>query len=95
MLTIEKLKLMKPGPFAQGEVNNDDLPVPTINPIEYPGAKFKWVAIRGGYHDWAIYLDYDNKSYEEVKNNGQKTTSDANIIFLVPCNKDALNLYRK
>jgi hypothetical protein len=93
ILTLEKLKAMKPGEvFAQGEVENS--PDGVYMTDEHKGQMLKWVAKRGGYHDWAIYLDWAYKSFDSVLSNGQKTTTATYIKKLVPCDDEAFNMYR-
>lgn len=93
-LSLDDLKALEPIVFAKGEIMNKDLPVPMVNVREHPDLKLKWVAKRGGIHDWAIYLNYAHESYEECLMHGQKTTSNQNITFLVPCTPEALKMYR-
>lgn len=94
MLTLEKLKAMQPDTvFAQGVI--EDSPK-GIN-IGNTGKELKWVAIRGGIHDWAIYADspYESKdSFEEVAKYGNKVISKENIIKLVPCDEETFKMYR-
>ena len=76
--------------FDTGEVNEPQLSA-------YP---VRWVAVRGGAPDWAIYFapqpaEYSARhSREWVKTNGDKIT-EANLIQnLVPCDKEVLQRYR-
>ena len=62
-LTIKQLKAMKSGIFAKGETSVEDY---------WDASKemqIRWVAIRGGIHDWAIYYNLlgKNKTDEEIK----------------------------
>ena len=84
-LTIEKLKEMNPGIFKTG-VTRDD----TIE----RGTKLKWVAVRGGIHDWAIYYDKAEMSDEYVRDRGDKFTNKDTIRQLVPCDEEAFDMYR-
>lgn len=68
MLTLQQLKEMKPNTiFASGVGTiehpwfNDAKKVSEGGSLEEDGrsTKVKWVAIRGGYHDWAIYHSLD------------------------------------
>ena len=94
MLTLEKLKEMQPDLiFAQGVI--EDSPK-GIN-IGNTGNQLKWVAIRGGIHDWAIYADspYESRdSFEDVARYGNKVISEENIRKLVPCDTEAFKKYR-
>ena len=55
MLTIEKLKEMPIGIFDSGTVSDNSI---GIN-ISDSGELLRWVAVRGGIHDWAIYHSMD------------------------------------
>lgn len=93
MLTLKKLKEMKQGMFALGEVIDD----PTGANMANTGKMIKWVAVRGGYHDWCIYCDNPYSpcsSYTEVASVGDKITNREYITRLVPCDKEALEMYR-
>lgn len=95
-LTVDILKDMSPCVFRKGEINNADLPEPMVNIYEYPGLRLKWVAKRGqGYHDWAVYLHFDDQSFADCVIHGQKTRSEKNIRLLVPCTDEAFAMYRK
>lgn len=61
------------------------------------GKQIKWVAVRGGIHDWAIYTDNPYMpllNHEEVRQMGDKLHSPHNIKKLVPCDDQALEMYR-
>jgi hypothetical protein len=113
MLTLKKLKAMKPDTiFAQG-----------IGLIEHPwfndatrtleldgrSTKVKWVAIRGYYHDWAIYHSLDSNlepanyldgiqhleaDWQTIADHGAKLHNRNIVKKLVPCSKLALQFYR-
>lgn len=92
-LTLERLKEMKPGIFAQGEVIDS----PEGANMANTGTMLKWVASRGGIHDWAIYLDNPyspRSSYESVADLGDKLHNRETVKKLVPCNEEALSWYR-
>jgi hypothetical protein len=93
MLTLDQLKAMPPGiVFAQGEVENS--PEGVYMTKSFPGRKLKWVAKRGGIHDWAIYIHWADNDYEYVKCHGDKITYEKEIKKLVPCDHDAFKMYR-
>ena len=81
MLTLKKLKKMKPGIFAKGASVDAGIPI-------------KWVAVRGDVEDWAIYYGRIDWTYDNVKNWGYKIYDKVFIKQLVPCNNEALNMYR-
>jgi len=120
MLTIENLKEMKPDTiFAKGEAM---IRHPWFSSYEYAkkqGAyktvneegltKIKWLAIRGGIHDWAIYhsldanleradyLDGDSHlqtSWKRIARGGAKLHNEDEIKKLVHCSDEAFALYR-
>ena len=92
-LTIEDLKAMNPGEiFAEGTVENSPDGVFMTN--SNIGKELCWVAKRGGYWDWAIYIHWADKGRDFVITNGDKVMTDAFIKRLVPCNDEAFNMYR-
>ena len=84
-LTIQKLKEMKPGMFSTGTGTYPEL----IN------KKIRWVAVRGGIHDWAIYYHLSEKSEEFVRTQGDKCFTEDIIKRLVPCTDEAYDMYRR
>ena len=113
MLTLKKLKAMKPNTiFAKGY---GFIEHPWFNDakrnLEKNGrsVKVKWIAIRGGTHDWAIYhsLDanlepanyLDGNKHLEVSDDaiaklGAKLHREDEIKKLIPCSKLAFKMYR-
>jgi hypothetical protein len=111
LLTLEKLKSMKPGIFIRGFAliehpwfnhagNIDDF---NLTPV-------KFVATRGEIHDWAIYhslsSNFDKSSYLSsydhlyldwgtIYRSGTKLQNKETIKQLVPCNDEALKWYRR
>lgn len=83
-LTIKKLKTMNAGWFAIGIGT-----YPELEEIE-----IKWVAVRGGIHDWCIYYDKPEKTKEEIAAFGFKIHDRELIQRLVPADKEAINMYR-
>ena len=91
MLTVDQLKNMKPDTiFASGETTDD----PDGINMTGSGKELRWVACRGGIHDWAIYIQGSNWTDDMVKRMGDKVTSEANIRKLVPCDDEAFGWYR-
>jgi len=91
LLTLEKLKAMKPySVFATGTVENSLEGIFTTR----DGGLLRWVAVRGGIWDWAIYIHWADKSITWIKNHGDKVIGEANIRKLVPCDDEAFKMYR-
>ena len=84
MLTLQKLKDMKTGMFATGIGT-----YPEIIDIE-----IRWVAVRGGYHDWTIYYLSSIHSVNIVITHGDKIFTESIIKRLVPCDREAFEMYR-
>jgi hypothetical protein len=96
MLTIDELKKMKPGTvFASGEVEINH-PYYGQAP-EYPKTiQVRWVAIRGGIHDWAIYTDFDRPFLDNdaIAAYGVKLHDIGKVMELVMADFDAMEMYR-
>ena len=84
MLTLENLKEIKPGIFASGIVTESRLHAREV----------KWVAVRGGIHDWAIYYHKSFQEEEWIKDHGDKCFTEKVIKELVPCDDEAFKMYR-
>ena len=56
---------------------------------------FKWVAIRGEIHDWAVYQGAMYETYEEIARVGDKIYAEPIIKYLVPCDDEAFEMYRE
>ncbi len=91
MLTLQQLKDM-PDHTVFGVGTAWDSPS-GIN-MTNSGKELKWVAKRGQIHDWAIYIGWATQSTEDIKAHGDKVTSKENIKKLVPCDDEALEMYR-
>ena len=84
---------MPQGIFAQGLTIDSPEGINMAN-TQKP---IKWVAVRGYIYDWAIYADnpysprYD---YEGVRDMGDKVHDRDTIKKLVPCDDEALKMYR-
>lgn len=119
-LTIKQLKQIEPHTiFAKGETLiehpwfNNDAP----NKVNGKGepdkngkfVKVRWVAIRGGIHDWAIYHSLDANlepsrylggfshlevDWNRIADHGAKIHREDDIKRLVPCDNNALGMYR-
>lgn len=85
MLTLEKLKAMRPQEiFATGITLNTKL--------HYD--KVRWVAVRGEIPDWSIYYQLPTFTKSEVAYIGEKVTTKSVIEELVPCDSEAMEMYR-
>lgn len=113
LLTLQDLKNMEPNTiFAKGEgyIEHPWFNDAKIN-LEEDGrsVKVKWVAYRGGIHDWKIYhsldanlersdyLDGTNHlevSWERILQAGAGLHNREKIRELVPCTDEALEMYR-
>jgi len=111
ILTIDKLKAMKPNTiFARGQSKilhpwfND-----AKNIDENNETIVNWVAIRGGYHDWAIYHSMDanlepanyfdgdthlQATDTQIADHGAKLHTEKKIKEFVPCDEEAFKMYR-
>lgn len=92
MLTLQQLKDMPDHTaFAHGTTSDDAAGINMAN----TGNQLRWVAKRGGYHDWAIYIHFAYNNEEYIKTNGDKVTGEDNIKKLVPCDNEAYEMYRR
>lgn len=91
ILTLDMLKDMPPHTHFATGVTTDNLN--GIN-MTNSGQLLRWVAVRGGMHDWAIYINWAYRSEDEVAKNGDKVCSIESIKYLVPCTDEAFKMYR-
>lgn len=90
-LTLQELKDMESDSiFATGVVQDSPEGINMTN----SGRDLRWVACRGGIHDWAIYIQDASWPPQQVKQTGDKVTSEHNIKKLVPCDDEAFGMYR-
>lgn len=90
MLTREKLNKFEPGTiFASGLDFDGENGINLWN----TGELIRWVAVRGGVDDWAVYADKASKSAESVRDFGCKL-SRGEATKLVLGNQDFCNRYR-
>ena len=91
MLTLQTLKDMQPGEvIATGTANDDPQGLFMAN----TNRPLRWVAVRGGIHDWAIYCHFADKDIEWIKRQGDKVCMESHIRKLVPCDNEAFKMYR-
>lgn len=93
MLTAHTLVNMPPDTiFASGTLEDSTNDINIAN----SGKEMRWVAVRGkGFCDWAIYVHFAIHSIEYVARSGDKIFSPVIIQLLVPCDEDAIRLYRR
>jgi hypothetical protein len=84
MLDRKMLEDMPLGTIFADGVNNDH--------VGY--RDFRWIAIRGGIADWAIYYDRTTNNMDWVRNYGAKMLNPEKIRELVPCEDEAFEMYR-
>jgi ABC-type Fe3+-hydroxamate transport system substrate-binding protein len=82
MLTLKQLKEMQPDTIFASGVGMDGQD------------EIRWVAVRGGIHDWAIYYGRLSQSKEEIRDYGDKLFSEEKIKRFVPCDDEAFDMYR-
>ena len=83
-LTIKKLKEMKEGIFATGTGTYPELVEDEV----------RWVAVRGGIHDWCIYYHHSYNDVQFVASQGDKIFTELIIKRLIPCDDEAYSMYR-
>lgn len=101
MLTKQLLESYKPDQiFATGEIVDGPLGIQLTN----SGNQLRWVAVRGRIPDWAIYClgtarDIHSRAHSTfsetyVRDYGDKLYEEESILRLMPCDEEALKLYR-
>lgn len=94
MLTLQQLKDMPVGYiFAKGMALDAEGVVNVAN----TGSMIKWIAVRGTIHDWAIYTDNPHQplaDFEQLRTMGEKLKNLKYVQMCVPCEKEALEMYR-
>ena len=90
MLTLEKLEDMNPQTvFASGNISVEDY---------WDASKemmIDFVAIRGRIPDWTIYYALEGtRSMDWILSWGDKMRNKRSIQKCVPCNEEALEMYR-
>lgn len=76
--------------FARGETIDS----PEGINMSRSGKPLRWVAERGGIHDWAIYIHFADHDYEWIRRHGDKVFFEDHIRKLVPCDSEAFRMYR-
>lgn len=85
LLTLADLKAMPPDTIFATGITED--PRPYNEPV-------RWLAVRGGIHDWAIYYHLPEKTIEWIRDHGDKCFTTPVIRELVPCDDEAFKMYR-
>ena len=85
LLTRKLLEEMKPGEvIASGVAQNEE------------GDKVKWVAVRGGIADWAVYATTNMDHNDDwIKQYGNKIHSMVIVDQLIPADQTAKDMYRQ
>ena len=56
--------------------------------------RLRWIAVRGGMHDWAIYCHLAFHDVEWIRSQGDKVYMKHHIRHLVKCDDEAFAMYR-
>ena len=91
MLNAEEFSKLPEGIFRQGLCSDS----PTGCNIDATGKILKWIAVKYNRTEWAIYLNFPEKSDEWIFRHGTKTRSEGNIRQLVPCTDEVYSNYSK
>lgn len=91
MLTLQKLKDMVPDTIFDTGVAVDS---PTGLNMTDSGKELRWIAVRGGIYDWAIYAHFSDRSEEWIRRHGDKVFSENHIRKCVSCDNEAFQMYR-
>lgn len=85
MLTKEMLEAMpEDTAFATGVTTDRRLHEESV----------RWVAVRGGIADWAIYYHKESMGIKYIRDHGDKCFTKDIIKLLVPCDENASKAYR-
>lgn len=91
MLTIEQLEAMPEDTiFATGTANDDPDGLFMAN----TNRSLRWVAVRGGIADWAVYCHFADRDAAWIARHGDKVRMEHHIRQCVPCTDAAFAQYR-
>ena len=90
-LTLDMLKTMEPHAIIATGMANDD---PQGLFMANTNQQLRWVAVRGGIHDWTIYCHFAYHDIGWIMRQGDKVCIIDHIKKLVPCDDEALAMYR-
>ena len=85
-LTVPQLKDMAPDTVFKSGIG--------YYPKMFADSEIKWVATRGGIHDWAIYFHMWDKTDAYVQKMGDKLRDENMIKQLVKCDDESFDMYR-
>lgn len=90
---LTKAKLVS---FALNEIFDQGLVVDNATGISIDNSDkiLRWVAVKGGAQDWAIYVAHYKTSPEMTAKYGTKIHNMDNVSKLLPCTSEVLELYR-
>lgn len=93
MLTLQQLIDLPPYTiFARGETTNSPDGI-YMTDSDF-GRKLRWITKRGEIYDWAIYIHWADSDWDYIRDYGDKVFDKDNIRKLVPCDDEALAMYR-
>jgi len=91
MLTLEKLKEIDEHTiFATGTAIDNELGLFMAN----TGKELRWVAVKGGNNDWAIYCHFADRDAGWIKRQGDKVCMERHIKMCMPCDDEVFKRYR-
>lgn len=56
--------------------------------------EIRWIAVKGGGEDWALYYHHSYHPLDYVRTNGDKAFTESVIRKLVPCDEEVIKRYR-
>jgi len=86
ILTLHDLINLDPGVFMFGTAFTHEL---------HKGMHTKWIAKRGQFNDWAIYMGSDTYSWDYILCYGHKARTRSLIKKLVPCDYESFQMYKR
>jgi len=91
MLTLKMLKDMPEHTLFATGIAKDQ---PGGLNMNRTGKDLRWVAVRGEIHDWTIYCHWAEHDIHWIRRSGDKVIDKEHIQRLVPCDDDAISMYR-
>ncbi len=92
VLTLQRFESMAHGEIiARGLTIDDcDRGIGVAN----TGHQIRWLAVKGGGNDWAIYYGLSYLDEDNIRRTGDKLYNKDNIRKCVPCEDELFKLYR-